>query len=150
MRIRKYPFSFASNIDERPAFYDMVSSECIAKKGKRVCGLFFREWKETSDGCIGSHGRWTNASTHDHWQGKNCPNYPWSKDFSWIHSQNTKKTCMDDNLAKVWVEKIWLKYIQAERERLEFQNVILSLDVFAAHLTDGAVKNNYWKVTIIS
>ena len=43
---------------------------------------------------------------------------------------------MDDDLMKVWVEDIWIKYIRAERWKLGFENALLTFDAFAAHLTD--------------
>ena len=44
---------------------------------------------------------------------------------------------MNDDLMKVWIEYIWLKYTQAECKRLGFENSLLSFDALAAHLTDG-------------
>ena len=37
MRIGKYPLSLVGNMDETPAFFDMVPSKCIAKKGDKEC-----------------------------------------------------------------------------------------------------------------
>ena len=59
MRIGKYTFSLAGNIDEIPSFFDMVPSKPISKKGDRHCGSLFGEWKETPDCYIVNHVRWT-------------------------------------------------------------------------------------------
>ena len=40
------------------------------------------------------------------------------------------------DVMKIWVEEIWLKHTQAECKRPGFQNAMLSLHAFAAHLTD--------------
>ena len=37
MRIGKYPLSLIGNMDETPAFFDMVLSKCISKKGEKEC-----------------------------------------------------------------------------------------------------------------
>lgn len=48
-----------------------------------------------------------------------------------------KKTWMDDDLMKVWVEEIGVKHTQTGYKRLGFQNSMVSFDPFTAHLTDG-------------
>ena len=47
-----------------------------------------------------------------------------------------EKAWMDDDLMKVWVDDIWIKHIEAECQKLGFENAFLMFDVFAAHLTD--------------
>ena len=37
MRIGKYPLSLVGNMDETPAFFDMVPAKCIAAKGTKEC-----------------------------------------------------------------------------------------------------------------
>ena len=37
LRIGKYPLSLVGNMDETPAFFDMVPSKCIAAKGTKEC-----------------------------------------------------------------------------------------------------------------
>ena len=51
-----------------------------------------------------------------------------------------EKAWMFDDLMKIWVEEIWLKYTQAECRSPGFQNSMLSFDDFTANLT-GGVKN---------
>ena len=48
-----------------------------------------------------------------------------------------EKVWIGYDLKKIWVEEIWLKHTQAECKRPGFQNAMLSLHAFAAHLTDG-------------
>ena len=62
MRIGKYPFSLIGNIDETPTFFDMALSKFTAQKGEREC--------------VRQMDKWTNASTHDHFYGKNWADYP--------------------------------------------------------------------------
>ena len=40
------------------------------------------------------------------------------------------------DLMKIWVEEIWFKHTRAECKRPGFQNAMLPLHAFAAHLTD--------------
>ena len=37
MKIGKYSFTLVGNMDQTPAFFDMVSSKCIVNKGVREC-----------------------------------------------------------------------------------------------------------------
>ena len=37
MRTGKYPLSLVGNMDETTAFFDMVPSKCISKKGEKEC-----------------------------------------------------------------------------------------------------------------
>ena len=37
MRIGKYPLSLVGNMDKTPAFFDMVPTKCILKKGDKEC-----------------------------------------------------------------------------------------------------------------
>ena len=46
MRIGKYPISLVGKMDETPAFFDMVLSKCILKKGEMECVSFLSEWKK--------------------------------------------------------------------------------------------------------
>ena len=38
-----HPFLLVGNMAETPAFSEMTTSKCIAKKGDRMCDSFFRE-----------------------------------------------------------------------------------------------------------
>ena len=48
-----------------------------------------------------------------------------------------EKAWMDDDLMKVWVDDIWIKYIRAECQKLGFENALLMFDAFPAQLTDN-------------
>ena len=48
-----------------------------------------------------------------------------------------EKVWIGYDLMKIWVKEIWLKHTQVECKRPGFQNAMLSLHAFAAHLTDG-------------
>ena len=37
MRIRKYPRSLVANMDEMPAFFEMIPAKSICKTGSREC-----------------------------------------------------------------------------------------------------------------
>ena len=72
MRIGKYPLSLVRNMDETPAFFDMVPSKCIAAKGTKECVVrTLSGEKKTFYSCFVSYGGWENAPTNDYFQGKN-------------------------------------------------------------------------------
>ena len=72
MRIGKYPLSLVENMDETPAFFDMVPSKCIAAKGTKECVVrTLSGEKKTFYSCFVSYGGWENAPTNDYFQGKN-------------------------------------------------------------------------------
>ena len=55
-----------------------------------------------------------------------------------------EKAWMDNDLMKVWLKDIWIKHIQAEYQKLGFENALLTCDAFAACLTDDA-ESQLWK-----
>ena len=72
MRIGKYLLSLAGNMNETPAFFDMVPSKCIAAKGTKECKVRTSGGeKKTSYSCFVSYGGWENAPTNDYFQRKN-------------------------------------------------------------------------------
>ena len=134
MRIGKYPLSLVGNMDETPAFFDMVPSKCIAKKGDKECIV-------RSSGGEKKHLTVVLPATAD---GKMLP--PMiilkGKTDQTIFNLNIptnfvvttqEKAWMDDDLMQVWVEEIWIKHSQAEWRRLGFQRSMLTFDAFAAH-----------------
>ena len=56
--------------------------------------------------------------------------------FAGFIVKTQEKAWMDDDLMKVWVEGISIKHTQAECQKLGCENVLLTFDAFAAHLTD--------------
>ena len=106
-------------IDVRP-LPDKMKLSSISKICERDCVVRSSgSEKKTSDCCFVSH-RWTNASTHDYFQRKNWANYLCFKHPSWFYCQNTIEDLPDDNLTKVWIERVWLKHTQAVCKRLGF------------------------------
>ena len=135
IRIGKYPLSLVGNMDETPAFFDMVPSKCIAPKGTKECVV-------CTSGGEKKHLTFVLSATGD---GKILPPMI-------IFKGKTDRTISDLNipvgfivktqekawmdLMKVWVEDIWIKHIRAECQKLGFENVLLTFDAFAVHLTD--------------
>ena len=56
-------------MDETPAFFDMVPSKCIAKKGEREC-VFCFSGSENKRLMIVLPRQMDKCSTHDHFQEK--------------------------------------------------------------------------------
>ena len=141
MRIGKYPISLVGNMDATPAFFDMVPSKCIVKKGDKECVV-------RSSGSEKKHLTFILLATPD---GKMLPpmiiltgktdqtnrnlNIPTN-----FVAKTQEKAWMDDDLMHIWVEEIWIKHTQAECKKLGFQRSMLTFDVFAAHITDAVEK----------
>ena len=115
MRIGKSPLSLVENMDETPAFCDMVLSKGIGKKGDKEC-VVRSSWSEKK------HLTVVLSATAD---GKMLPpmiifkgkigqtilNLNIPTDFI-VKTQ--EKAWVGDDLMQVWVEEIWIKHTQAE------------------------------------
>ena len=141
MRMDKYPLSLVGNMDKIPAFFDMVPSKCIAKKGDK-------EFAVRSSRSEKKHLTVVLPATADE---KMLPPMISFKEKTDQTIRNLiiptnfviktqEKAWMDGDLMQVWLEKIWIKHTQAECKRLGFQRSMLTFDTFAVHLTDGVEK----------
>lgn len=138
MRIGKYPLSLVGNMDETPAFFDMVPTKCITLKGKKECVV-------RSSGSEKKHLTVVLSATGDGemlppmviFKGKTDKTIRDLEIPPGFVVKTQSKAWVDDGLMKVWVEEIWLKHVRAECKKLGFQNSLLSFDAFSAHLTDG-------------
>ena len=137
MRIGKYPLSLVGNMDETPAFLDMVRSKCIAAKGTKECVLRTSSGEKkyltvvlsaTGDGKILPPMIIFKEKTDRTISDLNIP--------AGFIVKTQEKAWMGDDLMKVWVEDTWIKHIPAECQKLGFENALLTFDAFAAHLTD--------------
>ena len=115
MRNDKYPRSLVGNMDETPAFFDMVPAKSICKTGSKECIV------QTS-GCEEKHVTIVLSAAAD---GKMLP-------LMIIFKGKTTKTIeklrvpdgfivktqanawMDEELMHVWLEDIWLKHTNVE------------------------------------
>ena len=113
MRIGKYPPSLVGNMDETPAFFDMVPSKC--KKHLTVV------LSATGDGKMLPSMIIFKGKTDRTISDLNIP-------VGFI-VKTQKKAWMDDDLMKVWVEDIWIKHIRAECQKLGFENALLTFHV---------------------
>ena len=123
-------------MDETPAFFDMASSKCVTENVRGIVWSVSQGVKKKTvflsaitDGQMLTTMIIFKGKTEQTIRDLNIP-------LGFI-AKTQKKARMDDDLIKVWTEEIWLKYTQAECKRLGFENSLLSLDDFAAHLTDG-------------
>ena len=124
-------------MDEIPAFCDMMPTKCIAAKGTKECVVL-------TSGGEKKHLTVVLSAMED---GKMLPpmiifkgktdrtisdlNIP-----AGFIVKTQDKAWMDNDLMKVWMEDIWIKHIPAERQKLGFENALLTFDTFAAHLAD--------------
>ena len=110
-RFGKYSFTFVGNIDQTPAFFDMVSSKGIVKKGVRGC-------VSSSSGSEKKHLTVLLSPMADEQILARMIIFMQKTDRI-IRNLNIppgfivktqEKDWMDDNLMKVWVKDIWLKH----------------------------------------
>ena len=138
MRIGKYPPSLVGNMDETPAFFDMVPSKCISRKGSKECVV-------RTTGCEKKHLTVVLSATGD---GKMLPPMiifkgktdKTIKDLDvpvGFVIRTQEKAWMDNELMHVWLDEIWLKHVRDESKKLGFENSLLTFDAFSAHLTDS-------------
>ena len=71
MRIGKYPCSLVANMDETPAFFDMIPAKSICKTGSRECIVRTSgSEKKTCYCCTFCYCRWNHATTNVNLQRK--------------------------------------------------------------------------------
>ena len=134
MRIGKYPLSLVGNMDETPAFFDMVLSKCTSKKGERDCvvrssGSEKNKTSATAGGQMFPTIIIFKVKTEQTICNLNIPPV--------FIVRTQKKGWMYEDLVKVWIEEVSFKHTEAECKRIRFENSLLSFDAFAAHLTHG-------------
>ena len=111
IKIEKYSFTLVGNMNQTRAFFDMVSSKCIVKKGVREC-------VSRSSGSEKKHLTILLSPMADEQilvpmiifmrkTDRIIPNLNIPPGFI-VKTQ--EKAWMDDNLMKVWVEDIWPKH----------------------------------------
>ena len=137
MRIGKYPRSLVANMDETPAFFDMIPAKSICKTGSRECIV------RTS----GSEKKYVTvvlSATADGtmlppmliFKGKTDKTIKKLRIPEGFIVKMKEKPWMDEGLMEVWVEEIWLKYVREVSKQVGFDNSLLTFDAFSAHKTD--------------
>ena len=137
MRIGKYPRSLVGNMDETPAFFDMVPVKSICKTGSKECIV-------RTSGCEKKHVTIVLSATADGkmlppmiiFKGKTTKTIEKLRVPEGFIVKTQAKAWMDENLMHVWLEDIWLKHTKAMSEELGFENSLLTFDAFSAQKTD--------------
>ena len=137
MRIGKHPRSLVANMDETPAFFDMIPAKSICKTGSRECIVQTSGSKKkyvtvvlsaTVDGTMPPPMLIFKGKTEKTIKKLRIP-----KGFI-VKMQ--EKSWMDEGLMEVWVEEIWLKYVREVSKQLGLDNSSLTFDAFSAQKTD--------------
>ena len=113
MRIGKYPRSLVANMDESPAFFDIIPAKSICKTGSRECIV-------RTSGSEKKHVTVVLSATAD---GTMLPpmltfKRKTNKTIKKLRIpegfivKTQEKSWMDEGLMEVWVEEIWLKYVR--------------------------------------
>ena len=137
MRIGKYPRSLVGNMDETPAFFDMVPSKSICKTGSKECIV-------RTSGCEKKHVTIVLSATADGkmlppmiiFKGKTTKTIEKLRVPDGFIVKTQAKAWMDEELMHVWLEDIWLKHTKLMSQKLGFENSLLTFDAFSAHKTD--------------
>ena len=137
MRIGKYPLSLVENMDETPAFFDMIPAKSICKTGSRECIV-------RTSGSEKKHVTTVLSATTDGtmlppmliFKGKTDKTIKKLRIPEGFIVKTQEKSWMDEGLMEVWVEEIWLKYVREVSKQLGFDNSLLTFDAFSAHKTD--------------
>ena len=137
MQIGKYPRSLVANMNETPAFFDMILPKNICKTGSRECVI-------RTSGSKKGHVTVVLSATGD---GAMLPPMLIFKEMTDKTIKKLRisgrfivkmqeKSWMDERLMEVWVDEIWLKYVREFSKQLGFDNSLLTFDGFSAHKTD--------------
>lgn len=137
MRIGKYPLSLVGNMDETPAFFDMVPAKSITKTGTKECVV------RTSGGekkhvtvVLSAAADGTMLPPMVIFKGKTERTIEKLRIPEGFVVKCQEKAWMDEHLMKVWLDDIWLEYIKKVSKDIGFENSLLTYDAFAAHKTD--------------
>ncbi|XP_057304495.1 uncharacterized protein LOC130641631 [Hydractinia symbiolongicarpus] len=137
MRIGKYPLSLVGNMDETPAFFDMVPAKCISKKREECVVRSSGSEKKHLTVVLSAKGDGKMIPPMIIFKGKTEKTIRDLEIPAGFVVKTQSKAWMDDELMKIWVEEIWLKHVLTKCKKLGFENSLLSFDAFSAHLTDG-------------
>ena len=113
MRIGKHPRLLVANMDETPAFFDMIPAKSICKTGSRECIV-------RTSGSEKKHVTVVLSAAADGtmlppmliFKGKT------DKTIKKLHIpegfivKTQEKSWMDEGLMEVWIEEIWLNYVR--------------------------------------
>ena len=137
MRIGKYPRSLVANMDETPAFFDMIPAKSICKTGSRECIV-------RTSGSEKKHVAVVLSATADGtmlppmliFKGKTDKTIKKLRIPKGFIVKTQEKSWMDEGFMEVWVEEIWLKYVREVSKQLGFDNSLLIFGAFLANKTD--------------
>ena len=133
MRIEKYPRSLVANMDETPAFFDMIPSKSISKTGSRECIV-------RTSGSEKKHVTIVHSAAADGtmlppmltFKGKKDKTIEKLRIPEGFILKTQEKSWMDEGLMEVWAEEIWVKYVREVSKQLGFDNSLLTFDAFSA------------------
>lgn len=111
MRIGKYPRSLIGNMDETPAFFDMVPAKTICKTGSKECII-------RTSGCENKHVTIVLSATADGtmlppmiiFKGKTENTIKKLRVPEGFIIKTQEKAWMDEQLMQIWTDDIWLKH----------------------------------------
>ena len=137
IRIGKYPRSLVGNMDETPAFFDMVPSKSICKTGSKECIV-------RTSGREKKHVTIVLSTTADGkmlppmiiFKGKTTKTIEKLRFPDGFIVKTQAKAWMDEELMHVWLEDIWLKHTKLMSQKLGLENSLLRFEAFSAHKTD--------------
>ena len=137
MRIGKYLRPLVANMDETPAFFDMIPAKSICKTGSRECIVRTSgSEKKHVTAVVSAAADGTMLPPMLIFKGKTDKTIKKLRIPEGFIVKTQENSWMDEGLMEVWVEEIWLKYVREVSKQLGFDNSLLTFDAFSAHKTD--------------
>ena len=131
MRIGKYPRSLVGNMDETPAFFDMVptkSRECVVRTSGNDKKHITIILSAAADGTL--------LPPMLIFKGKTERTIGKLRVPEGFVVKTQEKAWMDEDLTIVWLDEIWVKYVKKINKELGLENSLLTYDAFSAHKTN--------------
>ena len=137
MQIGKYPRSLVANMDERPAFFDMIPVKSICKTGSGECIVRTSgSEKKYVTVLLSAAADGTMLPPMLIFKGKTDKTIKKLRIPEGFIVKTQEKSWMAEGLMEVWAEEIWLKYVREVSKQLRFDNSLFTFDAFSAHKTD--------------
>ena len=139
--MQNYPFCFIGNMDETPAFFDLVPNKVVDRVGSKDCRVI----------TTGSEKRHITVVLTVMADGQMPPPMVTFKSKRKLKLTGVpdgmivavqEKAWMDHTLMQVYLDEVWHPFIKRRAEELGLPaKSLLVMDSFSAHLTDDVTEN---------
>ena len=138
---QNYPFCFIGNMDETPAFFDLVPNKVVDRVGSKDCWVITtgsEKWHITVVLTVMADGEIPPPMVI--FKCKRKLKLTGVPDGMIVAVQ--EKAWMDHKLMQVYLDEVWHPFIKRRAEELGLPaKSLLVMDSFSAHLTDDVTEN---------